>query len=266
MAETKKINVVPFPQKTEEGFKGHFLNLKLPDLIQMSTQGHMSITLKVTDGGKSGEIFICEGNIIHAVCGKKIGKEAFYKILSWTQGSFRGETYFPPPLQSINLPWEHLLIEAHRKIDESRVNKQEQGQGTKTPSPPDLSGVLSEWVEVHEGIAGIYLFSDKGNLISFSSNEQELPDNISEPFHAIFETSRMLCKQFQMNPCEGVTLNGPEGALAIYPLESSCFIATLFNSDITKKSILLMELKDFYQKIDGIIKASQKTEAENGYR
>jgi hypothetical protein len=76
----------------------------------------------------------------------------------------------------------------------------------------------------------------------------------------------MLCKQFQINPCEGVTLNSPEGALAIYPLESSCFIATLFNSDITKKSILLMELKDFYQRLNGIIKASQEMEKENGYR
>ncbi len=259
--EAKKRKVVPFPRKEEGGFKGQFLNLKLSDLIQMSAQGKMSTTLRVTDGEKEGRIYIHEGNIIHAVCGKKIGKEAFYDILGWTEGSFEAASYKPPTIRSINLPWEHLLIEAHKRIDEKREGFPQSSDPLSfvptRPEDPDttrLSRVIEEWVDKHQDVKGACLFSDEGRCLGFLFVEKGCREDVYGTYLAIFKSAEMLGELLLKGLCQEVTLEGPKGSVVIHRLTDLYYVAVQFGVEVTKKAIYLMELEALYNKLVSVLR------------
>lgn len=122
------------------GFRG-MMQVGLQDVLQMECLGRKSSILTVSAGNRRGQIFINEGEIIHAECGKLQGEMALYGLLGLTGGEFNLQPYTEPPRRSISGHYEFLLMEAARLRDENS------GQ---TPLPgalgggPDLPGSLGE--------------------------------------------------------------------------------------------------------------------------
>lgn len=104
----------------KKGFQGRVIGLQLTDIIQMNCLSRLTTALIITRDGEKGVIYLNEGEIVHAECGEERGTEAFYKILSWQEGEFVSNIGVLPPVQTIYQSWEHLLIEAMRRNDETR--------------------------------------------------------------------------------------------------------------------------------------------------
>jgi DNA-binding response OmpR family regulator len=104
----------------KKGFQGRVYGLQLTDIIQMNCLGRLTTALIITKDGEKGIIYLNEGEVIHAECGEQKGAEAFYNILSWHEGEFVSNIGFASPIQTIYQNWEHLLIEAMRRNDESK--------------------------------------------------------------------------------------------------------------------------------------------------
>ncbi len=102
-----------------KGFQGKVFGLQLTDIIQMNCLSRLTTALVITKDGEKGVIFFNEGEVVHAECGDKKGTEAFYRILSWQEGEFVSNIGFIPPIQTIYQNWEHLLVEAMRRNDET---------------------------------------------------------------------------------------------------------------------------------------------------
>ena len=243
-----KYNVVPFPQKEEkgEGFNGLFNNLKLSDLIQLSAQGRMSLILHITQNGREGRIYIHEGEIIHAVCHKKTGVEAFFEIMSWKKGEFQSEAYIPPPIQSITLPWEHLLIEAHRWMDEKEAKSSSQEKAKVLPLeniPDEILENFREWATKHPDVAEMSIFSSAGvKEIYRRESSATTATEIIEVFHAIPESSRYLCEAFFNGVCSEIVINGTGGTIIILFLKEEMELFVHIQADISQKAILRLDL------------------------
>ena len=69
-----------------------------------------------------------KARIIHAEAGNRNGESALNNILSFKGGEFNLKPFIEPPRQSIDGPWEFLLMEAARVRDESK--------GTQVEEPP----------------------------------------------------------------------------------------------------------------------------------
>ncbi len=106
-------------QKQSLGFTGTLKIVRLDDLIQMCCLSGATITIQVTNKAQRGEIFIQEGEIIHAQCGKICGEEAFYTIMTWHNGGFETLDGVPDKAATINANYQYLLLEAARLSDES---------------------------------------------------------------------------------------------------------------------------------------------------
>jgi predicted regulator of Ras-like GTPase activity (Roadblock/LC7/MglB family) len=247
-------NVVPFPQKKEEtgeGFKGQFNNLKLSDLVQLSTQARMSLILHITQDGKQGKIYIHEGEIIHASSHKKTGVEAFYEIMSWKKGDFHSEAYIPPPIQSINLPWEYLLIESHRALDEkeAKLTTQPKSKILQLESISDkMIGDFRSWASSHPDIVEMDIFSSTGVRNIFQREDYLPPDESIEILHAISETSLYLGDALGLNTCEEIVVTGTNGTIIIYLLTEGIQLFVILSSEISKKAILKIELESFVER------------------
>jgi CheY-like chemotaxis protein len=103
------------PQK---GFQGMLRQVGLNDVIQMECLGRNSSILEIQNQQLRGQIYIEDGNIIHAVVGEEHGEKAFHKLLAITGGEFKLQPFEAPPLRTIEGSWEFLLMEAARVCDE----------------------------------------------------------------------------------------------------------------------------------------------------
>jgi predicted regulator of Ras-like GTPase activity (Roadblock/LC7/MglB family)/DNA-binding response OmpR family regulator len=104
--------------KAGEGFQGTVDGVSLLDIVQFNGLSRATAALKVTAGDREGMIFFKEGEVVHAICGKEIGEEAFFTILAFNGGSLQNNRGVQPPVVSIHKSVEALLFETAVKSDE----------------------------------------------------------------------------------------------------------------------------------------------------
>lgn len=104
------------------GIKGDLQYMNLADLVQMVCLDRRSamLTLRHHAAGR-GVIFFAKGQIVHAEAGDLVGEEAVYHLLSWPEGTFEMSEQVEAPTQTIHAPWNRLLMEGLRLIDEQTV-------------------------------------------------------------------------------------------------------------------------------------------------
>jgi CheY-like chemotaxis protein len=124
---------------TSTGFRGVLRQVSLEDVIQMECLNRNSSILEVNGGNWQGRIFIKEGSILHAEAGSRNGESALNNILSLRGGEFNLKPFVEPPRQSIDGPWEFLLMEAARVRDErGGVEVEEPPAPEAQPAAPSL--------------------------------------------------------------------------------------------------------------------------------
>lgn len=101
--------------------KGDLKHMSLPNLVQMICMDRREATLVLRNRTEEGKIFFSKGQIIHAQVGQMIGEEAVYYLLSWSDGLFEMRDSPTLPTQTISAPWNHLLMEGMRLVDEQIV-------------------------------------------------------------------------------------------------------------------------------------------------
>lgn len=102
------------------GFSGAISLPMLPDLIQIYALSRATGALRIRRGPEEGGVWFSEGEIIHATCGSVRGEEAVYALLRWQGGEFQMEAGAQPPERSVGLPWQELLVEGCRLMDEAQ--------------------------------------------------------------------------------------------------------------------------------------------------
>jgi predicted regulator of Ras-like GTPase activity (Roadblock/LC7/MglB family)/DNA-binding response OmpR family regulator len=119
--------------KESEGFQGTVDGVDLIDIVQFNALSRATAALKVTTGDREGMIFFREGAVVHAMCGKEIGEEAFFTILGFNGGSLQNIRGVQPPVVSIHKSIEALLFETAVKSDERAGRLEANSTTTDTP-------------------------------------------------------------------------------------------------------------------------------------
>lgn len=107
----------------EEGarFQGTLSDLHVADIIQLKCISGATSMLEFTGPrGEKARVYFEHGQVRHATTGDKEGLAAFNEIVDWKGGKI-SEVMVPPGIRhTINVDWQLLLMEAVRKLDESR--------------------------------------------------------------------------------------------------------------------------------------------------
>ncbi len=102
----------------KSGFRG-VMQVGLQDVLQMECLGRKSSILSVSTGSRRGQIYVCDGEIVHAESGPLHGEMALYGLLGLSGGEFTLQPYVEPARRSISGQYEFLLMEAARLRDEN---------------------------------------------------------------------------------------------------------------------------------------------------
>jgi hypothetical protein len=120
-------------KSTSDGFEGEIPGLELSDVIQLKANSRFSGCIAVVYGQSRGLLFFRDGDIIHAEQDGKVGEEAFCCILAWPGGRFDVQPNVATTRSTIQKSCQHLLLDAHRLLDERRAAQKSQpvaAQGT----------------------------------------------------------------------------------------------------------------------------------------
>jgi CheY-like chemotaxis protein len=121
------------------GFRGVLRQVSLEDIIQMECLNRNSSILEVKASNWQGHIYIKDGSILHAEAGSRNGEAALNKILALHGGEFSLKPFVDPPKQSIDGPWEFLLMEAARVRDEAKDTVEDEPPPVESAPPePEL--------------------------------------------------------------------------------------------------------------------------------
>lgn len=140
-------------RESDDGFRG-VQSKSLVDIIQLECISQSSSTLRITNGGHTGKIWIQDGEVIDAEAGEQVGEPAFQRILSWRAGGFESLPAEPTRERTILKSYNALLLETAQAIDEKRAVNGEgaavngegkvNADGTPAASPPSPVPQLSQ--------------------------------------------------------------------------------------------------------------------------
>jgi predicted regulator of Ras-like GTPase activity (Roadblock/LC7/MglB family) len=165
------------PLETDrDGFKGEVAGLGLSDVIQLNVQNRFSGCIAVQYRDSKGLLFFRDGQIIHAEEGERLGEEAFYAVLAWPAGQFGLQPNVTTTRCTIEKSCQHLLLEAHRLLDERRASeaagRQHAGPEKRPPRSAGSSAVL-ERVRGISGVTNVVLQGKDGTRASDDGYEEE---------------------------------------------------------------------------------------------
>jgi hypothetical protein len=96
--------------------------MSLVNLVQLICLEQQSAALILSkEQSEQGIIYFNQGEIVDANIGPLRGEDAVYEILTWTEGKFRLSSDVLLPRRVIMTPWDQILAEGSRRIDEMRV-------------------------------------------------------------------------------------------------------------------------------------------------
>ncbi len=115
---------------------GNLKDLKLTNIIQINCIERNVARVMVKNGDQQGYIYFSGGEIVHAEFGAFVGEQAVHEMLALMEGEFKVESGITAPTRTINQPWNSIVLEGLRLIDERKI---------KTQSVPHqlLSGIKS---------------------------------------------------------------------------------------------------------------------------
>ncbi|MDQ2869929.1 MAG: DUF4388 domain-containing protein [Acidobacteriota bacterium] len=102
-------------------FQGSIQELPVPDIIQLVSVSGKTGLFTLIRGTERGQIFLKNGQMVHAKIGDLSGEEAIYALAIWSSGDFQftpGEESDAVTIQKSNTS---LLMESARRLDEWKV-------------------------------------------------------------------------------------------------------------------------------------------------
>ena len=131
------VEALLLPADKAEGarFQGTLSDLHVADIIQLKCISGATSMLEFTGPrGEKARVYFENGQVRHATASGKEGMAAFGEIIDW-QGGLISEVPVPHGIpHTIDLDWQVLLMEAVRKMDESRGARAAEGSAKAAPT------------------------------------------------------------------------------------------------------------------------------------
>jgi hypothetical protein len=98
---------------------GNLNQFSAAEVLQMSCMGQRSGRFTFKSARGNSEIYLHHGMVRHAAYDMLEGEAAVAEIFRWRQGRFFFEEGIISQIQTVNRPWNHLLIDNLQKLDET---------------------------------------------------------------------------------------------------------------------------------------------------
>src|SRR5207245_9344848 len=114
--------IQPANDDAAEKFQGHLRDVQFTDIIQLKCMSGATAVVEFTGtSGEKARVFFDKGQVSHATAPGRQGMTAFNEIVRWKGGTVSEVTDAPSSPRTIDMDWQHLLMEAVRGTDEAEA-------------------------------------------------------------------------------------------------------------------------------------------------
>lgn len=114
---------------------GNLRDLRLANIIQINCIERNVAKVTVQNGQTNGAVYFSNGSIVHAEFGPYVGERAVHEMLALNEGEFKVESGIESVAQTVTHPWNSVVLEGLRLIDEKKVSA--------SPLPRQLFALLA---------------------------------------------------------------------------------------------------------------------------
>ncbi len=163
--------------------QGSLKHLHLADVIQLISVSGKTGMFHLKKEDHVGQIYLKDGNIVHAEVDEIRGEEAVYELAIWSEGEFNFEPDVEPSVRTISKSNTNLLMEAARRLDEWRVLSR------KIPS---LELIPEFVVDQNQDRGQIQLTTSEWLILSKINGKQDIRTISKNCNLAVFDVSKVL--------------------------------------------------------------------------
>jgi hypothetical protein len=142
---------------------GNLKDLRLANIIQLNCMERNVAKVTVSSHEGTGYLYFAEGQIVHAEFSPYIGEKAVYEMLALSDGQFKVEAGVQAPAHSIKRPWNSVVLDSLRELDEKSQEI--------TSVPKKVYTILS----AQKVIQNVMILDYNGKLLEGSSQDQLNP-------------------------------------------------------------------------------------------
>ncbi len=164
------------------GLQGNLKDFDITDILQLIHMNKKDGCLEIKTNDDIGKIFFQNGVVIHAETNDNTGENAIKKILMWSEGDFIFQADVHTDRKTIELPIQHLMLEAARQIDEwKQIEK----------IIPSLDLVIKMVENPETGTENIKLTSEEWKMLTFVDDESTIKELAQKVNQSEFETAKI---------------------------------------------------------------------------
>src|SRR5262245_43717496 len=163
--------------------QGSLKHLHLADVIQLISVSGKTGMFHLKKEDHVGQIYLKDGNIVHAEVDEIKGEEAVYERAIWSEGEFNFEPDVEPSVRTISKTNTNLLMEAARRLDEWRV---------LSKKIPSLDLIPEFVVDQNQDRGQIQLTTSEWLILSKINGKQDIRTISKNCNLAVFDVSKVL--------------------------------------------------------------------------
>jgi hypothetical protein len=201
----------PGPASSRAGFQGSVGSLPLVDLLQVWGLNRTSGLVTVTFDGRTGRLYLVDGEVVHADAEGRVGEAAVRTILGWPEGTFELAPNTTTLERTIQKSLNHLLLDSHRELDEAR-------RAALAPPPrsaqlaPAKAGVLDQ-IRGISGVVRLVRFGPDGRPADGHGPEGE--GLAAKALYLSMIHAGAVAAAFGLHDLKLASLDSPRGALIL---------------------------------------------------
>lgn len=146
--------------------------LPLVDLLQVWSLNRFSGLIAVASHGREGKLHFADGDIVHAEAEGVEGEPAVQSILTWAEATFEPFPNTTTLSRTIRKKVSHLLLDAHRLLDEQRRSSPGVPAPAAKPSAAAGSSVLDQ-IRAIRGVIRLVRFGADGRPLGPADAEAD---------------------------------------------------------------------------------------------
>ncbi len=222
---------------------GSLQEVSVPDVIDLARQMGEEVGVFIETPHGIWALYVRQGRVVHAEGPDVSGEEAVHRVLSLRTGTFRIETGRQPPATTIQKPWNTLLLEALRHLDEtseyavqaipSTEEKEEWIMARPRKTREIIAEILDELLETSTDIVGAAVVGIEGLIYSARFPLKDMDENlIAAVAAAIYGLSRRNIQQLRQGEFVQALIEGTEGYTLVRSINPKVIFVALLPKEV----------------------------------
>ena len=219
--------------------------MSLGTLISINCNENKTARLEIENKETRAEIFMQDGNIVHATIDSEIGEQAFYKIIKMRDGIFGIYPDEVTPQVSIEKNWSSLLLEGTRQMDESLIKKSDEIDWANfqltEPGAKQVEKIIDERMQLMvkalrrvNGVLGVTVVSRDSKVLESDADYDAVEQ--ATRANAILATGQKLGSFVGVNYIRYALISNSQNMIIVNRGQDS--IVLLTNKDLTVELLL----------------------------